>query len=328
MVVIQNPVATDSSGSPLDPDLALTQWAGEIVAEFETKPKLIGLTRTRTLGDGMKSVQFPVLSSLSSSYHVPGEDMILDGSYLQEMDQGEHILLVDRECVSPMLIPNLWSKISHFEDRAEYTSKMVNALVKNSDKNLARVIYQGAHVAASAVYTGHPGGYVPTVNAYTSASAILGFIQDTGQRFDENDVPTEDRFVIFTPEIKRIALASAEFRAYLDADYETGNGSIAQGTIGMVDGFKIVVSNNMPTDNFAGTTNQLNPGSEGNSYVANMSTTRLMAFQRSAAGTGISQDLSLETQYLLTRKSDFVVGSYQMSHRWLRPEACAIGKSA
>lgn len=330
-IIYSNPTAS-APGTPLDADLALKVFAGEVIAEFEGANKFLEMTRRRAMPAGAKSAQFPVLSDLGTAYHVPGEDVLLDDAgtgsdYIQRMEQAEHVVFADRECTSTVVVPNLWDRISHFEFRSEYAKKMGHALAKNVDQNIQRVLFQAASVAADAVYTGHPGGLVDTdaflIGDAGAAGNLIDFFLAAQQRFDENAVPEEDRFAGLSPETMRILVNSTEGKAYIDRDYEAGNGSLAKTVIGEIAGFKLFKTIHMPSDNFAGNTHQLNPGTEGNSYAADMRYTKVLAFQREAVATAISADLSLETEYFMTRRADVMVASYQMGHKYLRPECAA-----
>lgn len=333
--IYTNPTAT-APGTPLDADLALKVFAGEIIAEFEGANKFLKMTRRREMPAGAKSAQFPVLSSLGTKYHVPGEDVLLDDAgtgsdYIQRMEQAEHVVFADRECTSTVVVPNLWDRISHFEFRSEYAKKMGHALAKNVDQNIMRVLSQAANVAADAVYTGHPGGFVDTdaflIGDAGAAGNMIDFFLAAQQTMDENAVPEEERYAGLTPEAMRILVNSDEGKLYIDRDYESSNGSLAKTVIGEIAGFQLFKTIHMPADlNGAGNLNQLNPGTEGNSYAADMRYTKILAFQREAVATAVSADLSLETEYFMTRRADVMVASYQMGHKYLRPECAAAAE--
>ena len=117
----------------------------------------------------------------------------------------------------------------------------MNEASKDAAQNMKIEIEQDvfANVAASSSLT--------DVNATPSnitTSNVLGFILEAGENLDVNNIPEEDRFMIINPAVASVLKQSELRQAYLTGDAVS---PLRNGFIGMVDRFKIYVSNNLST---------------------------------------------------------------------------------
>ena len=305
-----------------DFDLALKAYAGEVLAEFENTNILLGLTRSKTMKPGAKSVQFPALGAIGTKYHTAGDDVLRDAGYLQSVNQGEREIFADRECLSPIFLDSVEERISHWGDRQEYAQKQGHGLAKKADQMVMRVLGLAAADAGGGNYTGSPSGYTDTsAAADPTAAEVLAFLLDLQEEMDNKEVPEEDRHALVTPKIMRLMATSTEMQPYIDHDFEQANGSLARTKVMRIADFKIHKITHMPTDNYTDTDNKLAAG-VGNSYVFNATKLKIICFQREAMGTARAADLSLETEYQMAMRGDLLLAAMQMGHGVLRPE-CA-----
>ena len=117
----------------------------------------------------------------------------------------------------------------------------MNEASKDAAQNMKIEIEQDvfANVAA--------GSSLTDVNATPSnitTSNVLGFILEAGQNLDENNIPEEDRFMIIDPAVASVLKQSELRQAYLTGDAVS---PLRNGFIGMVDRFRMYVSNNLST---------------------------------------------------------------------------------
>jgi len=117
----------------------------------------------------------------------------------------------------------------------------MNEASKDAAQNMKIEIEQDvfANVAA--------GSSLTDVNATPSnitTSNVLGFILEAGQNLDENNIPEEDRFMIINPAVASVLKQSELRQAYLTGDAVS---PLRNGFIGMVDRFRMYVSNNLST---------------------------------------------------------------------------------
>ena len=117
----------------------------------------------------------------------------------------------------------------------------MNEASKDAAQNMKIAIEQDvfANVAA--------GSSLTDVNATPSnitASNVLGFILEAGENLDVNNIPEEDRFMIINPAVASVLKQSELRQAYLTGDSVS---PLRNGFIGMVDRFRMYVSNNLST---------------------------------------------------------------------------------
>lgn len=128
------------------------------------------------------------------------------------------------------------------------------------------------------------GSSITDVNATPSnitASNVLGFILDCGENLDTNNIPEEDRFLIINPAVASILKQSELRQAYLTGDSVS---PLRNGFIGMVDRFKVYVSNNLSTT--SGVTSGLYGHPKAIAYASQMTNTETVRLE-SSFGDGV-----------------------------------------
>jgi hypothetical protein len=128
------------------------------------------------------------------------------------------------------------------------------------------------------------GSSLTDINATPSnitTSNVLGFILDAGQTLDENNIPEEDRFMIISPKIATLIKQSELRQAYLTGDTES---PLRNGFIGMIDRFKMYVSNNLSTA--SGVTSGLYGHPKAIAYASQFTNTETVRLE-SSFGDGV-----------------------------------------
>ena len=206
------------AGITLDHDLGLKVWSNEILAEYIGDSVLLSNIRSQVLEKGAVSASFPSFGQFGPFYHQPGDNITTAAGNLLTAEQGEKIIYADRPLVAPFMIDSLQEVLTKAPMRQEYATNTGRELAAYVDKNIARTMWKASGVAAGAEYAAgtstpqHPGGFRSKFANGTGKSVITGvtaadimdFILDAGQRFDENNVPEEDRFVALLPQHFRI----------------------------------------------------------------------------------------------------------------------------
>ena len=118
----------------------------------------------------------------------------------------------------------------------------MNEASKDAAANMKIKIEQDvfANVAAGAGLTDVNNASNTPVNL--TSSNVLGYILEAGQQLDENNIPEEDRFMIINPAVASVIKQSELRQAYLTGDAVS---PLRNGFIGMIDRFKMYVSNNL-----------------------------------------------------------------------------------
>lgn len=154
----------------------------------------------------------------------------------------------------------------------------MNEASKDAAQNMKIEIEQDvfANVAASSSLT--------DVNATPSnitTSNVLGFILEAGENLDVNNIPEEDRFMIINPAVASVLKQSELRQAYLTGDSVS---PLRNGFIGMVDRFKIYVSNNLSTS--AGVSSGLYGHPKAIAYASQFTNTESVRLE-SSFGDGV-----------------------------------------
>jgi hypothetical protein len=299
-------------------ELFLKVFAGEVLQTFETTTVMKDKHMIRTITSG-KSAQFPVTGTATAAYHVPGQDLASDGTYINAIKHAERLISVDSLLTSSTFIDKLDEMKNHYDVRSIYSTELGRALANQFDKNLIGLAILAARVSTP-VFTGAPIGSVLSAAGYNGAG-IVDALYLAAAAMDTKNVPSEDRYAVVTPNTYWSIVNSTDGLALIDRDFGgEGNGSYYDGKLLKVAGFALVKSNNAAAvlgQNVAGVTGQ------NNVYSGNFSTTTCIAFQKGAIGTVKLMDLAMETDYDIRLQGNLMVAKYAMGSGILRPE-CAV----
>lgn len=303
--------AAAASGNEYARELFLKLYGGEVMTAFAENNVMADKHFVRTISAG-KSAQFPATWKTDAAYHVPGTQ--LTGS--QSVAGNERVIHVDGFLISDIFVAEIDELVSHMDLRMVYSQEQGRALARKYDQN----VFQTAVLAAraSATVTGGNGGSALTNASYaTDGDVLAGGIFDCAQTFDEKDVPEEDRYVAFRPAQYYLL---AQTTKVINRDWG-GAGVYAEGSVLKVAGVHIIKSNNVPSTNVGA--GGYTAGVVFNTYSGDFSTTVGVAFNKMAVGTVKLVDLSMQSEYQITRQGTIMVARYAMGHGILRPD-CAI----
>jgi N4-gp56 family major capsid protein len=121
---------------------------------------------------------------------------------------------------------------------AQMRPKIIDAAADRASYQLAQVA--DAYVAS--LYTGASASNPDNIIEVTQATAANVYSKFVGlaQRMDENNLPAEGRYAIIPPWIKALLLQDNTFVT------QANPSSVLNGSIGMVAGINLLVSNNVP----------------------------------------------------------------------------------
>ena len=319
-----------------DRALFLKLFAGEVLTSFEERNIFMPLHRNRTISNG-KSAQFPLTGVASAKYHTAGE-MIEDDT----IKHGERVVTVDDLLISSSFIARIDEAMNHYDVRSIYTKEMGYALSNVADKNISRIIAKATTIVDATTAAAQFGDdfddetYTANVTIGTlTADALDGgkiaaAIYAALEEFDKKDVTGEKVCVL--PPAQYYALFGADSSvnnlAYMNRDVG-GSGSLATGTVPMIGGVKILMSNHIPQTDESTTSATPVPltSSRASAYKADFSAVRGLIFTQDAAATVKLLDLGVESEYQIERQGTLMVAKYAMGHNILRP-ACAIALQA
>lgn len=288
--------------------LFLKVFAGEVLTTFAEKNVMMDKHSVRTISNG-KSAQFPVTGTFSAEYHTPGNEIL--GS---SMNHAERVITIDDLLIAHTFIANIDEAKNHYDVRANYSTKIGEALANTADKHLLQNVVLAARAAAT-VTGGQGGSRITNASMATDSDVMIAALFEAAQKLDEKDVPENDRYVILKP---AQYYKLAQNTKVLNKDWG-GAGVYADGKVLRVAGITIVSSNHVPTTNI---TTGVESGTSTR-YAVDARTTVGVVFHKEAIGTVKLLDLAMESEYDIRRQGTLMVAKYAMGHGILRPE-CAI----
>ena len=340
------PSRLGQSGGSGDKDaLFLKVFANEVLTTFEENNVMKDLHTVRTISSG-KSAQFPTMGKATAKYHTPGEDVFeqtTDG-YTSVINHKERIINIDDVLIAATSIANIDELKNHYDVRSAYSTELGRALAKRFDLATMRTLVAASHVndAARANPDAAQGTVIDcgtTTGAPADLSTAANLIQTfrlIAQKLDEQDIPSEDRFAILTPELYYLLAGSDN--AAINRDL-SGAGSIASGKVLELVGLKIFSSTHLSDIAISATTGDdsnasNNPFddadgvSSGKGYLdAGLDVLKFVAGHKSAIGTVKLMDLAVESEYSIPKQATLMLAKYAMGHGILRPEGAVSVRS-
>jgi hypothetical protein len=291
----------NASGS--DSALFLKQFGGEILTEFEESTAFKTRHFVRQIKNG-KSAQFPMIGTVTSSLHTPGN--FIDG---QAVKHAEMVISIDGLLVAPVFVASIDELMNHYDVRGPYATEMGRELAQQYDIQVARMAVLAAR--SSNALTGRAGGaQITGSNLGTTQATLRGAMFTAAQKLDEKKVGTADASCFLRPAQYYLM---AQDTVLINKDYN-GAGSIAAGHIETVAGFPIVKTNNVPSTNVTTGISK---------YQGDFSLTMGIIMNRFAVGTVQLADIALESEYEIRRQGTFMVAKMAVGSDKLRVE-CAI----
>lgn len=156
----------------------------------------------------------------------------------------------------------------------DFMNEAANDAAQNMKISIEQDVF--ANVAAGSTLTD-----INASPANITTSTVLGHILDAGKQLDENNIPEDGRFMIVNPAIASILKQSELRQAYLTGDNVS---PLRNGYIGMVDRFKMFVSNNLSTTD--GVTSGLYGHPKAIAYASQFTNTETVRLE-SSFGDGV-----------------------------------------
>ena len=334
------PSRLGQSGGAGDTDaLFLKVFANEVLTTFEETNVMKDLHTVRTISSG-KSAQFPTMGKATAKYHTPGEDVFESGNgtdYVTALTHKERIINIDDVLIAATSIANIDELKNHYDVRSAYSTELGRALSKRFDLATMRTLIAASQVDAAGRANPDAGQGIKidlgtTTGAPADVSTAANLIQTfrlIAQKLDEADIPSEDRFVILTPELYYLLAGSDS--AAINRDFG-GAGSIATGNVLQLVGLKIfssthltdITTNEVTSDDVNANNNPFDDAdgsSAGKGYLdSSLDVLKFVAGHKTAIGTVKLMDLAVESEYSIPKQATLMLAKYAMGHGILRPE--------
>ena len=220
----------------------------------------------------------------------------------------ELVLTIDQAKSFSFKIDDLEKRFSHVNFQAVAADNAAYALRDAMDSNILAAISAGATVT-----TGMGTTSVPIDIGFTSGEVDpLNQMSLAAKELDEANAPEEGRWFVAAPEwYNELANTSSKL---LSVDFNAGQGSIRNGLVasGLLRGFQMYKSNNLPTNDLSGAS------------PAGSATAPEALFGHISATSAASAMNKVETVRDTTTFSDIVRGLMVWGRKVLRPEI--VGK--
>lgn len=285
--------------------LFLTQFAGEVLTQFDEVNKVLPMVTQRTISNG-RSAQFPVIGNTTARYHAPGTE--ITGSAI---GHNEVTLTVDMPLISDVFIANIDEAMNHYDVRSPYGKKLGNALANQLDKHLLQCAVKAARSAAR-ISTDFGGSVISVAALDTNMDLLVESLFNAATILDDKNVPEDGRFVYLRPAVYN---RLAQNTKVLNKDWG-GAGVFADGKVLRVAGIEIFKSTHVPNGVIAGSTTA---GGYNDKYIGDFSKTVGVVFTQDTVGALKLQDIQMEAEYSVRWQGTLMVAKYAMGHGVLNP---------
>lgn len=305
-----------AGGSTNPKELFLKVFAGEVLTAFNTNNIGMGLHRVRTINSG-SSAQFPLTGLSTTATLAAGNEVVPTA-----IAHSERVVNINDLLVSSAFIAKIDEAMNHYDVRSIYSNEIGTALAKAADvaifKSIANASIGKDNAGAAldqADSTPTSGATVLSGEAVATISGQEGadLIFEALQTLDSKNI-TGEKYVVLTP-----ALYYAMFKGttnnmagFMSSDFGSG-GNANAGTVPMIGGAKVFMSNNLPAE----------AGYSVGGSAAGAQDIQALVFTKDAAATVKLMDLAVESEYQVSRQGTLMVARYAMGHDALRGE-CAV----
>jgi hypothetical protein len=222
------------------------------------------------------TAQWPIIgddAGVEPIYHNPGHELLG-----QQIKMSEGTVKVDEVLVSHVDVPFSDMDLAHFDVLAPFATKLGRALAIDMDKKLAVLAVKAARTAAASnIHAGgtsvvridgvtHATDPASISAAYPNSSTGSGYFRDDvaelAQKFDEDNVPEEGRYLFIPPYIRTImrhegsAWGAAGNSATVisgpagnpySRDMNSQPWDLNNRIMGVMEGFNMILSNHIPS---------------------------------------------------------------------------------
>lgn len=291
-------------------------FTGEVLTAFNNKVVTMDKHDVRNISNG-NTATFYATGKQSGGYHVPGTEVTG-----RQFKQGKITVATDDILYTDSFIAEIDELKTAYEVRGEISRQQGDFLAQSFDKNVLRQMVLAARTAATV--TGNPGGVsLALANADTDSNVFVKLAFAARQSFQERSIPWEEATLFLRPAMNSLVVQNKDVLNKLWG----GEGSYAQGSINMIAGMPLVVTNNLPKADLSGDTAITAAGEDPNlilaKYRGNFSKTQAVISTRDSVATVKLRDLITEVNYDPRRFGTLITSRFALGHGVKRPE-CAI----
>lgn len=253
--------------------LALQMFSGLVLEAFKNKTVFYdntGNIMSLKVLQGSHSAQFPIIgddidlagtsgNGVTKGYHTPGT--FIAGETIK---MSKTSIEVDDILVAAMDVGYADLDIAHFDVLGPFAMKLGRSLAQDCDKKIAIMALKAARTGA--VSGIHKGGQLVSHDASGAVSIAGTYTDDTtgsalfrkhasmlARQFDEDNVPEDGRYLFIPPYIRSIMRHEEDI---FNRDFNSPGiaGELNSRILGVLEGFNVIMTNNLPTGTVSGYT--------------------------------------------------------------------------
>ena len=291
------------------------QTSGFFIPEIYSKKVQIALRKAAVAEAICNTDYMGEISNFGDTVNIIKEPQIAVADYTRgltvtstNLTDQELVLTIDQAKSFSFKLDDLEKRFSHVNFQAVASDNAAYALRDAMDSNILTAINAGATVT-----TGMGTTSVPIDIGFTGSKVDpLNQMALAAKELDEANAPEEGRWFVAAPEWYNALSNSAS--KLLSVDFNAGQGSIRNGLVasGLLRGFQMYKSNNMPTNDLSGAS------------PAGSATAPVALFGHISATSAASAMNKVETIRDTDTFSDIVRGLMVWGRKVLRPEI--VGK--
>jgi hypothetical protein len=217
---------------------------------------------------------------------------------IEDVDDATRALIIEQSKYFAFEVDDIEKRQARGGVMGEAASEAAYALGDTADQYLAGVMKAGVAASNQLAARGSDGDGTGTGVKATGADLIQMFI-DQKVRLDEENVPSQGRWVAVNPEMHGLLLGEPQF---VRVDQAGSSEALRNGQMGRAFGFDVVLSNNVPST----------AGTELTSYTA------ISGY--GGATTYAEQIAKVEAMRLEKRFADALKGLHLYGSKVIRPE--------
>lgn len=324
-------IKADAGNWTKDNALFLKVFSGEVLTAFRRNCVFGDTVMKRSISSG-RSAQFPVTGRFTATSVTPGA--FINGQ--TQMQQNEVVIRIDDYLTAAADIFSLDEAKTHFDQRSIYSTELGEALARAMDRRIARLVAVGARTSTGDLTANQPsaidapfrtGTQIDLANDTPTSNDLVAAVFSAAQALDEKDVSADNRVLVVRPE-EFYQLIQSDRAVNYDFNQQGVNGSYREGQIAKLAGFSIYSSNHLSPQGDA----SADPGEAGfvfngtaDTSAVNMTTSRMLAFQRNAVGVVTLKDIQMSmtgNDYDVMYNSTKLKAQYAIGAGVLRPECC------
>lgn len=334
MVDTVNPVNLGQKNNAGDTRaLFVKHFLTEALRTFHTECVTYGRHWVKTIQNG-DTAHFPVVGIASGGYHTKGTR--LEG---RNTEFGRRTLVVDDTLISDAFVANIDKLMSNRDETAEIAQEQGKFLAEQMDRTILQLKALAARVDVPTIaQRGDKGaGKVFTdANYKTDGGALVQGLFDAGVELSRKGVRKQETCAFLSPlQISRIVLNKDAINRDYNGAIAGFNGSIAEGSVGKVNGIEIIETNHMPEFDLSTDLAIQAAAASGSDarfyepslirakYRGDFSGTAAIITHKQAVGSVVLKDMTMKYAEIPDRDGWLIFSKYIMGHGILRPE-CAV----